>query len=319
MTSVHRAPDHALSDLRRDVRDGMRQRQKEIPPRYFYDQRGSELFEEITRLPEYYLTRAERGLLERHAPAAIASTGSRTLVEFGAGSGEKTRILIDALHRPDRPLTWVPVDLSDEFLEASSGRIAGEYAGLRVRPIIGDITRPIPLPADLSVPRLFAFLGSTIGNFDDPTATSMLRSMRSSMMEEDSLLLGADLHKDAQTIENAYNDSAGVTAEFNRNVLRVINRELGASFPVEDFEHVAFYNAGEHQIEMHLASRRERTVPIPGVGDVRFERGETIRTEISRKYDPSAIRQLLSAAGLVVTEWMIDPAHCYALVLARPA
>jgi L-histidine N-alpha-methyltransferase len=302
-----------------DVRAGLlRERDKELPPKYFYDRVGSELFEDITALPEYYLTRAERGLLRDHARREIAATGARALVELGAGSADKTRLLIEALHHDDAPLMYLPVDLSEDFLRGTAERLERAYAGLVVRPLVDDVTRPVRLPSGVPAPTLFAFLGSTIGNFDVESALGILRGVRDAMRPADAFLLGADLHKDRAVLERAYNDAAGVTAEFNRNMLRVLNRELGADFPVEHFEHVAFYNDEEHQIEMHLKSSVERTVLIPEVGPVTFRQGETIRTEISRKYDVDSLCRLLRDARLRIEQWMVDHAHAYALVLARP-
>ncbi|HEX7941381.1 MAG TPA: L-histidine N(alpha)-methyltransferase, partial [Gemmatimonadaceae bacterium] len=248
------APRPAESPMLADVRHGLSRPQKELPPKYFYDHRGSELFEEITRLPEYYLTRTERQMLAALAPGLIASMRPRTLVELGAGSAEKTRILLDAMCRAaDVRHTYVPVDVSAEFLEATAARLREAYPPLEVAPVVADISTDLLLPA-LRHPVLHVFLGSTIGNFDQPSAVRLLRRIRAAMRDGDRLLLGADLRKPVGRIEAAYNDARGVTAEFNRNVLRVLNREIGADFDVDAFRHRAFYDRERHRIEMHLVA-----------------------------------------------------------------
>lgn len=316
-----------------EIAAGLSRAQKELPPKYFYDRRGSELFEEITRLPEYYLTRAERALLVRWSPAIAAETGARTLVELGAGSAEKTRILLDALRAGGTAgkgsaadaraagalAVYAPVDVSAAFLEESAARLRAEYPGMRVAPVVADISEGLALPRELPRPALFAFLGSTIGNFAPPDATRLLARVRAVMRDGDRFLLGADLRKDPRVIEAAYNDARGVTAEFNRNVLRVINRELRADFVPEAFDHHAFYDRALGRIEMHLVSRQPQTVRIPGHGVVEFGAGERMRTEISCKYDRAAIDEMLGGAGMRVRRWLEDERHGYALVLAEPS
>jgi L-histidine N-alpha-methyltransferase len=300
-----------------DVSAGLARSQKELPPKYFYDARGSALFEEITRLPEYYLTRAERALLLRSARPLVGELRPRTLVELGAGSAAKTRILLDAMRATGCGEVYVPVDVSAEFLEATAGQLRAEYPGLRVTPAIADIGHELGLPNHLPRPILFAFLGSTIGNFDEPSAHELLLRLRAAMAPFDRLLLGADLRKDHAVLEAAYNDSGGVTAAFNRNVLQVLNRELGADFHPARFAHRAFYDADQHRIEMHLVSTVDQTVRIPGVGDVRFENGESIRTEISCKYDRRAIARLLRGARLGLEHWLAKAGE-FALAVAMP-
>ena len=301
-----------------ELRDGLSRPQKELPPKYFYDERGSELFEEITRLPEYYLTRTERALLLRWMPEWIGIFRPRTLVELGAGSAEKTRIILDALRVEVGFGAYVPVDVSAEFLEATAIRLAAEYPTIEVVPVVADMTADFALPPELPRPTLHAFLGSTIGNFAPDEAVALLRGVRRRMLPGDGFLMGVDLRKDPAVIEAAYNDAAGVTAEFNRNMLRVLNALAGADFDPEAFEHRAFYHPGLHRIEMHLAPREPQTVSIPGVGTVEIAAGETIRTEISCKHDRASVDAMLRAAGMEVTRWETDDEGLYAILLAAP-
>jgi L-histidine N-alpha-methyltransferase len=295
-----------------EVRAGMSAAQKELPSKYFYDQRGSELFEEITRLPEYYLTRAEAALLARWMPAWTAALRPAALVELGAGSAEKTRLILDAL---PADACYVPVDVSAEFLEATAERVQAAYPRMEVRPAAADFTRPFALPA-LPAPVLHAFLGSTLGNFAPDDAAALLRATRSRMGTRDRFLLGVDLRKDPARIEAAYDDAAGVTAEFNRNMLRVLNAVAGADFDVDAFAHRAFYNRAEHRIEMHLVPDAPQTVHVPGAGTWTVAAGESIRTEISCKHDRASVDALFAAAGLRVERWADD--GDFAIVLAEP-
>lgn len=314
--AIERA-DERLATMASDVREGLARRQKELPPKYFYDERGSDLFERITKLPEYYLTRAERGLLEEHAGALVESFRPRTLVELGAGSAAKTRILLDAMRDAGCLESYVPIDVSAEFLRQTARRLRGEYPGLRVVPAVADISVSLGVPERLRRPVLFAFLGSTIGNFDAPAARLLLGRVRQVMRPFDRLLLGTDLRKPRRIVEAAYNDSRGVTASFNRNMLRVVNRELGADFDLAGFTHRAFYSAERHRIEMHLVSTREQVVHIPVLGEVHLAKGESIRTEISCKYDRPSVRRLLRAASLRLERWMADDGR-FALTVASP-
>lgn len=301
-----------------DLREGLSRPQKELPPKYFYDTRGSELFEEITRLPEYYLTRTERALLERWMPEWTAALRPRALVELGAGSAAKTRIVLDAMEAADRGATYVPVDVSAEFLADTAAGLRAEYPGLDVVPAVADITEDLDLPG-LPEPTLFAFLGSTVGNFAPGEAVALLRRVREAMRPGDRLLMGVDLRKDPARIEAAYNDAQGVTAEFNRNMLLVLNREAGTDFDPDAFEHRAFYNRDDHRIEMHLVASAPQTVHVPGMDPVRFAAGESVRTEISCKHDRASVEEMFSAAGLAVERWETDPDGLYALVLGSPA
>lgn len=300
-----------------EVAAGLARPQPELPPKYFYDERGSRLFEEITRLPEYYPTRAERALLERWMPAWMPDVAPRAVVELGAGSGDKTRIVLEAALAVSGAATYVPVDVSAEFLAAAAAAIDRAYPGLRVRPVVADIADAFALPADLPRPALHAFLGSTIGNFDPAGAAALLARVRARMAVADRFLLGVDLRKDPETIERAYDDAAGVTAEFNRNMLRVVNARAGTDFDVARWEHRSFYDRALHRIEMHLAARAPQTVAVPGHGAFRFAAGATIRTEISCKHDRESVGALFAAAGLAVARWETDGA--YAIALAAPA
>ncbi|MEP6492924.1 MAG: L-histidine N(alpha)-methyltransferase [bacterium] len=301
-----------------DVRSGLARHPRELPPKYFYDERGSHLFEEITRLPEYYLTRAEREILLARTSEIVESVAPRTLVELGAGSAAKTRVLLGAMQARVSEVTYVPVDVSDEFLQQTRDALRRENPTLHVEPVVADIEESLDLPPMLDEPILFAFLGSTIGNFDGRSATALLRRVRGQMRPHDRFLMGTDLRKDRATLEAAYNDSAGVTAEFNRNMLRVLNAELGSDFVPARFVHRAIYNAAEHRIEMYLHSAGQQTVHIPGLDPIAFADGEAIRTELSHKYDRAAVDALAASACLRVISWFTDSEGRFALSLLEP-
>ncbi|HET7584684.1 MAG TPA: L-histidine N(alpha)-methyltransferase [Gemmatimonadaceae bacterium] len=311
--------DDVSARARAEVRAGLSRVQKEIPPTYFYDRRGSELFEEITKLPEYYLTRAERALLQRWVPQWIPELCPRTVVELGPGAGEKTRIILDAVASRVGRAVYVPVDVSAEFLADMAARLAAEYDDITVRPAVADMRSALPLPEPLPRPWLVAFLGSTIGNFDTPAATRLLARIRERMCPGDHLLMGVDLRKDPAVLHAAYNDARGVTAEFNRNALRVLNAMLGADFAPDRFVHRAVYVEPAHRIEMHLVSETPQRVTIPDIGTITLRAGESIRTEISCKYDEAEVRRLASAAGLQLARWTPDDAGMFALALMRRA
>jgi L-histidine Nalpha-methyltransferase len=298
-----------------EVAEGLSRPQKELSPKYFYDQRGSELFEEITRLEEYYPTRTERALLERWMPTLVRRLGTRALVELGAGSAEKSRVILDAMRDAGTAELYVPIDVSATFLSQTAARLRQDYPRLAVEPAIADISAELNLPRRLPRPTLYAFLGSTIGNFYPPAAIRLLARVRAAMELGDRFLLGVDLRKDVARVEAAYNDRRGITAEFNRNMLLVLNHELGADFDPLAFEHRAFYETGAHRIEMHLVARQEQLVTIPGIGVVRFATGESLRTEISCKHDRESVAQLFEAAGLELEEWRVDPEPLFALVV----
>ncbi len=292
-----------------EVRDGLSRAQKELPPKFFYDERGSELFEAITRLPEYYPTRAEAALLARWMPVWLDALRPAALVELGAGSAVKTRLILDAI---PRARVYVPVDVSADFLETTAHAIRASYPELEVRAVAADFTAAFALP-DLPRPTLHAFLGSTIGNFAADDAVALLRATRERMGADDRFLMGVDLRKDPAVIEAAYNDAQGVTAEFNRNMLRVVNARTGADFAVEAYAHRAFYDRAEHRIEMHLVASSPQTVTVPGAGRWEIAGGESIRTEISCKHDRASVDALFAAAGLRVERWEDD--GLFAIVL----
>ncbi|MET0414681.1 MAG: L-histidine N(alpha)-methyltransferase [Actinoplanes sp.] len=301
--------------LRQDVRAGLTAEAKWLPPKWFYDSRGSELFEEITRLPEYYPTRAERAVLAERAPEIAALTGAKTLIELGSGSSEKTRLLLDAFTRRGGLGTFVPLDVSVSALLGSTAQIAADYPGLRVRGIVGDFTRQLDrLPTGGR--RLVVFLGGTIGNLLPAERAEFLTAMRAALEVGDWLLLGTDLVKDPSVIVPAYDDAAGVTAEFNRNVLHVINRELGADFDPEAFAHVARWDPHNEWIEMRLRAAWPMRVRVLDL-TVEFAAGEELRTEVSAKFRPEGIAAELAAAGFAATEFWTDPGGLFGVTLAR--
>jgi L-histidine N-alpha-methyltransferase len=314
---IHLDPSDLRDGLLADARAGLTATPKSLPPKYFYDERGSELFERITELPEYYPTRAERAALAAHAADIAAVVGAKTLVELGSGSSEKTRLLLDALHRSGTLARFVPLDVSESALRAAAGAIDSEYRDIEVHAIVADFTAHLDrLPGGDG--RLVAFLGGTIGNFPPVDRHRFLRDLRDILDPGEWLLLGTDLVKDPATLVAAYDDSAGVTAEFNRNVLRVLNRELGGDFDVEAFKHVALWDADQEWIEMRLRASRNMTVTLPALDlEVGFVTGEELRTEISAKFRRDGVRAELVTAGFRPTHWWTDPAGRFALSLAR--
>ena len=308
-------------DLASDILSGMTAEQKYIPSRYFYDARGSQLFEEICRLPEYYPTRLELSILRGACGAIMESFGEGDLVELGSGANKKISLLIDAAPGPEgEGLRYIPVDVSESALAAATEGLLWGYPHLHVLGIVGDFTRDIErIPRGRK--RLITFFGGTVGNFTGPEAHRVLANVAAMMEEEDRFLVGLDMVKPVPVLEAAYNDTAGVTAAFNRNILAVVNRELGADFDPGLFEHRAFYNRDLAQIEMHLVTREAMTVRIPALGlRVAFERGETILTEISRKFTRESAGRLFGAAGLAVERWFSDPRGWFALAsLSRAA
>jgi L-histidine Nalpha-methyltransferase len=300
----------------RDVRQGLTHTPKQLSPKYFYDERGSELFEEITQLPEYYLTRAERALLESRIGEIVKAVRPCSLIELGAGSATKTRIILDAMRANGCAESYVPVDVSKDFLEATALQLQADYSDVKILPVVSDITEPFSLPPVAS-PTLIGFLGSTIGNFPREPAVKLLSHIARSMLENDRFLLGADLIKDPLVITRAYNDGNGVTAAFNLNILERLNRELNADFAIKDFEHRAHYNDAQHRVEMHLVALRDHKVVIPEIGEIRFSRGETILTELSYKYDRPMIEDILDASGLRLEKWIPDDEGTFALAVAR--
>jgi len=301
-----------------DVRRGFARPLKELPPKYFYDERGSELFDRITSLPEYYPTRCEREILNRHAPAIVERSGAGELVELGSGMASKTRALLYAMAGQGRLERYVPFDVDESVVQASASELVEAYPGLRVHGVIGDFGRDLGQIPD-GDRRLFAFLGGTIGNLYPDERTAFLTRLREVMGPADRLVIGTDLVKDRGVLEAAYNDRAGVTAEFNRNVLRVINAGLGADFDPEAFEHVAFFDEANSWIEMRLRANGAQAVRIGDAGlEVRFADGEEIRTEISTKFTRDAVAGELDAAGLALDDFFTDGAGLFGLAFASP-
>jgi L-histidine Nalpha-methyltransferase len=304
-----------------DVLDGLTKPFKEIPPKHFYDARGSELFERICGLPEYYPTRTERLILEQSAEEIAEETGAAELVELGSGSAEKARILLDAMGRAGNLRRYVPLDVSEQALRDAAGQLVAEYEELEVEGVVADFERHLDcVPRIDDGPRIVALLGGTIGNFPPGSRRRLLRSIAALLGPDDRFLLGTDLVKDPATLEAAYDDSAGITAEFNRNVLHVINRELEADFMPDQFDHVAFFDGRHEWIEMRLRARRPQTVLIGKLGlRVQFAHGEELRTEISAKFTRPRLEADLQAAGLTLEHWYTDPDELFALSLAGPA
>lgn len=312
---IHLDDQDIQHSLRRDVRVGLTASAKWLPPKWFYDSRGSELFDEITRLPEYYPTRAERAVLAEQATQIAELTGAKTLIELGSGSSEKTRLLLDAFTRRGGLGTFVPLDVSTSALAASTAALAADYPGLRVRGIVGDFTRHLAqLPTGGR--RLVIFLGGTIGNLLPVERAEFLTGMRAALEVGDWLLVGTDLVKDPAVIVPAYDDAAGVTAEFNRNVLRVLNRELDADFDPAAFAHVALWNPEHEWIEMRLRAERPMRVRVLDL-EVDFAAGEDLRTEVSAKFRPEGIADELAAAGLRTERFWTDPGGLFGVTLAR--
>ncbi|MFH8514362.1 L-histidine N(alpha)-methyltransferase [Streptomyces gelaticus] len=299
--------------LRADVLHGLTRHPKTLPPKWFYDAHGSELFEEITRLPEYYPTRAEREILIDRADEIARVSGARSLIELGSGSSEKTRHLLDAL-----PVlhSYVPVDVSESALHGAAEALLAQRPGLSVHALIADFTGGLALPGTPG-PRLIAFLGGTIGNLLPDERAVFLKSVRSLLSPGDALLLGTDLVKEEKVLVAAYDDAAGVTAEFNRNVLRVVNRELGADFDPAGFDHMALWDPEHEWIEMRLRARRAHTVKIPDLDlVVSFEAGEELLTEVSAKFRREGVLAELGSAGLRLDQWWTDSGDRFALSLA---
>jgi L-histidine N-alpha-methyltransferase len=310
---VHLAPDAMARALEADVRSGLGATPKTLPPKWFYDDRGSALFDEITRLPEYYPTRTERGILVEHASDIAELTKADTLVELGSGTSEKTRILLDALRDVGTLDRFVPFDVSEQTLRDAAAAIAEEYAGVAVHAVVGDFEHHLAtLPTGGT--RLVAFLGSTIGNFAPEPRAQFLADLAGALAPGDAMLLGTDLVKDTNRLVAAYDDAAGVTAAFNRNVLTVLNRELDADFDADAFEHVAVFDTDNEWIEMRLRSTRPQTATIRDLDlEVSFVAGEDIRTEISAKFRRVGVERELAAVGFRLAEWWTDAAGDFAL------
>jgi L-histidine N-alpha-methyltransferase len=315
---VHLGFEHRRAALEHDARVGLTATPKDLPPKYFYDEHGSRLFDEITRLPEYYPTRAERVALTERAADLAARTRADTLVELGSGTSEKTRLLLDALARAGTLVRFVPFDVSEATLRGAADAVATSYPGITVHAVVGDFEHHLDrIPRQGR--RIVAFLGGTIGNLPPAPRARFLRTIADSLGPEDAFLLGTDLVKEPARLVPAYDDAAGVTAAFNRNVLDVLNRELGADFDPASFAHVARWDADREWIEMHLRSTRAQVVKVPSLDlVVEFEAGELLRTEISAKFRREGVEAELAAAGLRLSDWWTDPAGDFALSLSRP-
>ena len=309
--------DH-LEEMRIDVASGLARTQKELSPKYFYDKRGSELFEEITRLEEYYQTRTEKQILNAIVGELAELYGFTDLIEFGSGNSEKTRLLLEVLGDRGSLQTYHPIDVSRTFLLDTAETLLNDFPTLELRPVVGDFAGGLD-GVESAGPALAIFLGGTIGNLYRHEAIEFLRQVRAGMRPDDAFLIGLDLVKDPARLHAAYNDPQGVTAAFNRNVLHVINRDLDGTFNPELFDHYAFYNPEDQRIEMHLMSRVEQNVPIGALGtSVRFREGETIRTEISRKFTRESAEELLGTSGFTLRSWFTDENALFALALVVP-
>jgi len=317
--AVHLGPDSLAEQMAEDVRTGLGSTPRTLPPKYFYDARGSELFDDITRLPEYYPTRAEREILGDRVGEIAAATQADTLIELGSGTSEKTRLLLRALRDEGTLSRFVPFDVDPAILREASVAVAEEFPGLDVAPVVGDFERHLgELPGGRS--RLLAFLGSTIGNLEPDGRSAFLAEVRATLADGDHFLLGTDLVKSPDRLVAAYDDSRGVTAAFNKNVLSVLNRELEADFDPDAFEHVAVWDAEREWIEMRLRSVRDQTVNVRSLSlAVDLDAGEELRTEVSAKFRPETVEAELARAGLRLTHLWTDAAGDFALSLSIPA
>jgi L-histidine N-alpha-methyltransferase len=335
MTSIEYRlpPDYRAASLRADALAGLTATPKSLPPKWFYDAQGSALFEKITELPEYYPTRAERSILRAAATEIAGLSRARVLVELGSGSSEKTRLLLSALRAAGTLEAYVPVDVSESALALAEEALAVDYPGLAVHAVVSDFEKYLGLEPSAEAgagsagandagagPRLVAFLGSTIGNMVPAERAAFLRRVRASLRPGDSFLLGTDLVKDVRVLVAAYDDSAGVTAAFNKNVLAVLNAELGADFDLDAFEHVAVWDPANEWIEMRLRSTAQQRARVRDLDlDVRFAVGEEMRTEVSAKFRRSGVEAELAAAGLAMRAWWTDPNERFGLSLSVPA
>jgi len=307
------------SSLRADALAGLTATPKTLQPKWFYDAQGSALFEKITELPEYYPTRAERAILHAVSGEIAGLSGARVLVELGSGSSEKTRLLLDALRDLGTLRSYVPVDVSESALVLAGDALAVEYPGLEVDAVVSDFEKYLGLPDSAAGPRLVAFLGSTIGNMVPEQRAAFLSRVRSQLLPGDTFLLGTDLVKDPAVLVAAYDDAAGVTAAFNKNVLAVLNAELGADFDLDAFDHVAVWDAANEWMEMRLRSTADQQVRLPGIRlTVQFADGEEMRTEVSAKFRRPGVERELAAAGFAMRSWWTDPAGQFGLSLSVP-
>lgn len=322
ISSLPCLPEAASTPVGAEVYRGLTANPKNLSPWLFYDTRGSELFEAITSLPEYYLTRTERDLFAQYGDEMLAAAGSPRLaiLELGAGTAAKTGLLLGAAVRRQGTVTYYPIDISASALEAGSRRIAEELPQVTVEPLVADYTQSLDAIPSPGCRRLVLYIGSSIGNFDPADAAALLRDLRRQLHPGDLLLLGVDHVKDRGTLLRAYNDSAGVTAEFNRNILLRINRDLGAGFRPRLFRHRALWNEQASRIEMHLESLVPQEVPIPSLGlAVKFRRGESIHTESSHKFTEESVSRMLTRTGFGVRRNWTDNRHWFGVYLAEAA
>lgn len=315
--TVHLPPDASGRALRSEVAAGLTASPKELSPKWLYDDRGCELFDQITRLPEYYPTRAERSILAAHAGEIVERSGADTLIELGSGTSDKTRLLLDALRDAGRLERFVAFDVAEATLRDAVAKLSIDYPQTRVLGVVGDFNVHLDQLPDGGT-RMVAFLGGTIGNLHPPQRAAFLSAVHDALAPGDSLLLGTDLVKDRDRLVAAYDDSAGVTAAFNKNLLDVLNRELAADFDLERFDHVARFDEDGSFIEMRLRSRGEQQVLVRDLDlTVHFDDGEDLRTEISTKFQPQRVRSELVGAGLTPLAHWTDAAGDFALWLAR--
>jgi L-histidine N-alpha-methyltransferase len=308
----------SFDEERSEVRKSLLRTLPRVDSKYFYDDTGSHLFEEITRLPEYYQTRTEEALLASIADEVVETTGALELVELGSGSGRKIRLLLDAMRRSAHLEGCVLLDINETFLRTSAETLAGSYCEMEVRGVVGDFLHDLGSVGDGDRRRLFIFLAGTIGNLYPRQLDGLLTRVRAALGPDDAFLVGLDLVKEQGRLEAAYNDSAGVTAEFNLNALRVLNRRFGTDFEIDAFTHVAFYDADQEWIEMRLRARRPTTVSLGGTRRLRFKTGDDIRTEISRKFTRDSFVASLEETGLELSEWFTDSDNLFASALVQP-
>ena len=320
---VHLTPEAMATQMAHDVRDGLTAEQKSVPPTWFYDDLGCDLFDQITRLPEYYPTRTERGILAEASGDIVRSVGATTVVELGSGTSEKTAILLHAARDADLLRRFVPFDVSRSVIVDAMDRLQEEYPAVSFHGVVGDFRHHLGGFLDSTRtddPRLVVFLGGTIGNFDEPGRLDFHREVAAGLGDDDRILLGTDLVKEPERLERAYDDAAGVTAEFNKNVLTVMNRELDGDFDIGAFDHVARWNDEDRRIEMRLRSHRHQSVRLDALElEVEFAEGEELLTEISCKFTPDSLAEELADGGLRVTDQFSDDARDFLVTIAGPA
>lgn len=317
--NLQQATSKVSSPAGSDVVKGLTQTPKSLSPRYLYDDRGSELFEEICELPEYYVTRTETSILEDCAEEIAKITGACELIELGSGSSTKTRILLDAYQQLGYPLHYLPIDVSAGILEASARQLLVDYPSLQVHALAGTYEQALGELQPSELPsRMIGFIGSTLGNLNPQECDDFLSQITAALQLGEYFLLGVDLQKPKHILEAAYDDSAGVTAAFNLNMLNHLNHLFDGNFDLNKFEHWAFYNETKHQIEMHLRSLEPQTVELRSLNlKVNFEKGETINTEISRKFDINAIQELLKNKGFIPQKVWTDENQWFGLILSK--